>query len=65
MIIGYRTITDRDGPLMARAFYEALMNDTEDVISSDDIPYALDSAVKKLRSKAPAYRWASFIHMGA
>ena len=50
---------------MARGFYEALMNDSEDVIRSDDIPYALDSAVKKLRSKAPAYRWAPFIHMRA
>jgi hypothetical protein len=55
---------DYDGPRVAQWFYEALLE--KEVIELDDIPYALDSAVRKLRDEgALPQRWATFIHMGA
>lgn len=59
-----RTISDADGPLVAKDVYEALMK--EAVIDLDAIPYALDAAVRKLRAmRVPLHRWAAFVHMGA
>jgi hypothetical protein len=55
---------DQDGPAMAQWIYEALLENED--IELDDIPYALDLAVQKLRqSGASPYRWATFVHMGA
>ena len=55
---------DADGPRMAQWFYEALLEN--DTIQLDDIPYALDTAVRKLRDDgAPATRWATYMHLGA
>lgn len=55
---------DADGPRMAQWFYEALLKKEE--IDLDDIPYALDTAIQKLRAEgAPAARWATYMHMGA
>jgi hypothetical protein len=60
----YRTMNDMDGRSMAQWFYEELMK--HEVISLDDIPYALDMAVGNLRkSGRPAPRWATYMHMGA
>jgi CHAT domain-containing protein len=60
----FRSISDEDGPAVARAFYEALL--AEDIMDADAVAYALDAAVSKLRSKgALPSRWASFIHVGA
>jgi hypothetical protein len=55
---------DTDGPRMAQWFYEALLeNETVDL---DDIPYALDTAVQKLRTDgASPTRWATYMHLGA
>ena len=54
---------DCDGPMMAQWFYEALLQ--KEVIDLDDIPYALDVAVQKLRkTDAQANRWATYMHMG-
>jgi CHAT domain-containing protein len=59
-----RSISDADGPAVARAFYEALF--AEEVIDADAVAYALDTAVSKLRREgASSMRWASFIHVGA
>lgn len=53
-----------DGPMMAEWFYEELMKN--DVISLDNIPYALDVAIEKLRkSVRSASRWATYMHVGA
>jgi hypothetical protein len=50
-----------DGPKMAQWFYEALLEN--ETIQLDDIPYALDSAVQKLRGEGvPAARWATYMH---
>jgi hypothetical protein len=57
-------MNDADGPKMAQWFYEALLEKEE--IELDDIPYALDSAVQKLRqSGAAPGGWATYMHWGA
>jgi hypothetical protein len=57
-------MNDADGPRITKLFYERLFS--EDVITLDAIPYALDYAVGELRkSGVPPERWATFIHMGA
>jgi hypothetical protein len=56
-------MSDEDGPLLARRFYEVLFE--REQLDLDDIPYALDAAVQGLRSASvPARRWALFMHMG-
>jgi CHAT domain-containing protein len=61
----FRSISDSDGPAVARAFYETLF--AEEVIDADAVAYALDEAVSKLRGEdlSAPLRWASFIHVGA
>jgi hypothetical protein len=55
---------DEDGPQVAEFFYKKRVSRNQ--ISLDDIPYALDYAVGKLKeSGVPPARWATFIHMGA
>lgn len=55
---------DKDGPLVARIVYEEMWKG--DTLDPDDIPFALDRAVRELRrGGVPASRWAPFIHMGA
>jgi hypothetical protein len=59
-----RAMDDADGPRVAKWFYETLFS--EDMITLDAIPYALDYAIGKLRKNGvPPERWATFIHMGA
>jgi hypothetical protein len=56
-------MNDGDGPDVARWFYEGLFAKEE--MDLDDIAYALDGAVTKLREiDAPASQWALFIHIG-
>jgi hypothetical protein len=56
-------MSDKDGPEVARSVYEALFARQE--LDLDDIAYALDYAVSKLRrSGAAASRWASLVHIG-
>jgi hypothetical protein len=58
-----RMMNDDDGPVIAREFYEALF--AREALDLDDIAYALDGAVAKLRDNCvPASRWAAFIHIG-
>jgi hypothetical protein len=55
---------DDDGPVIARAFYERLLE--RGAIDVDVVPRALDHAVTKLReNRVPVERWATFMHMGA
>jgi hypothetical protein len=55
---------DMDGPVVAQWFYEALLKN--ETIKLDDIPYALDEAIRKLQNTgvSPA-RWATYMHLGA
>jgi hypothetical protein len=59
-----RSISDADGPVVARAFYQAVL--ATEIFDADAVAYALDDAVSKLRRQdmSPT-RWASFIHVGA
>jgi hypothetical protein len=55
---------DQDGPLVAKRVYECLFKN--DNLDLDDVPYALDEAVRDLRdSGVPAERWALYVHMGS
>jgi CHAT domain-containing protein len=59
-----RAIHDVDGPKVAKWFYEELF--AREVVDSDSVAYALDSAVGRLRATGVSpERWAPFIHMGA
>jgi hypothetical protein len=63
-LIDGRAMNDADGPRVVKLFYERLFS--EDVITLEAIPYALDYAVGELRKGGvPPERWATFIHMGA
>jgi adenine specific DNA methylase Mod len=54
---------DRDGPDAAKVFYDQLFKNER--LDLDDIPYALDEAIRQLRDGgAPAEGWAAFVHMG-
>jgi hypothetical protein len=54
---------DEDGPKVARRVYERLFE--RNMLDLDDIPHALDDAVRMLRdSGALAEHWALFVHMG-
>jgi hypothetical protein len=58
-----RMMDEEDGPDVARWFYEGLFAKRR--LDLDDIAFALDGAVAKLRQKGvPASRWAGFIHIG-
>jgi hypothetical protein len=60
----FRSMSDYDGPRVAQWFYEYLLE--EEMLKLDDIPYALDDAVRKLREEgASPSRWATYMHMGA
>jgi hypothetical protein len=64
MLIRFRSISDTDGPKVAKWFYEELF--AREVIDADSVAYALDVAVGKLRKEGVTLdRWAPFIHMGA
>jgi hypothetical protein len=59
-----RAMNDADGPSIAEIFYANLLSGSH--VSADDVPYALDAAVTKLRNTGlPVERWATFVHMGA
>jgi hypothetical protein len=58
-----RLMSDEDGPKVAKGMYERLFK--KDQLDLDDIPYALDDAVRALREQGvPAKRWALYMHMG-
>jgi hypothetical protein len=56
-------MSDVDGPQVARWFYESLLGNEQ--VHLDDIAYALDEAVARLRAEGIcAARWAPFVHIG-
>jgi hypothetical protein len=43
--------------------YESLLQ--RDALALDDVPYALDEAVRRLRNEGvPAANWSTYIHVG-
>ncbi|EIN12559.1 hypothetical protein PUNSTDRAFT_49852 [Punctularia strigosozonata HHB-11173 SS5] len=56
---------DVDGPLVARTVYEELFHGDSDYLDPQVVPYALDTAMQKLRAIDPTpSRWAPYIHIG-
>jgi hypothetical protein len=56
---------DVDGPLVVATIYEQVFGGQSEFLDPDDIAYALDSAVQKLRRDGVHQtRWAPFIHVG-
>jgi hypothetical protein len=62
-------MNDDDGPNAAKVFYEQLFKNER--LDLDDIPYALDEAIRQLRDRqlrdygeSRAEGWAAFVHMG-
>ncbi|EIN05601.1 hypothetical protein PUNSTDRAFT_137705 [Punctularia strigosozonata HHB-11173 SS5] len=59
------SMADADGPEIARSVYKKIFSGKLDHIDPDDIAYALDEAVTKLRTIQPEpLRWAPYIHLG-
>jgi hypothetical protein len=58
---------DLEGPKIAERIYSALFKDGADseFLDPDDVPYALDDAVSKLRDSGldPSF-WATYVHIG-
>jgi hypothetical protein len=58
---------DLEGPDVAESIYSALFKDdgSSGFLDPDDIPYALDEAVQKLRASGldPSF-WATYVHIG-
>jgi hypothetical protein len=65
LIAGRRSMEDIDGPLIARYVYRELFESGHGFLNPDDIPYALDMAVQRLKEAHPEpSRWAPYIHLG-
>jgi hypothetical protein len=57
-------MADADGPIVAKSIYETLFK--RETFDLNDVPYALDDAVRLLREqKVDTERWAVFMHIGA
>ncbi|EIN11238.1 hypothetical protein PUNSTDRAFT_63276 [Punctularia strigosozonata HHB-11173 SS5] len=59
------SMEDVDGPMVAGLVYGELFRDDSEMLDPDDVPYALDAAVQKLREAHPEpSRWAVYVHLG-
>jgi hypothetical protein len=58
---------DVEGPDVAESIYSAVFRSEKymEYIDPDDVPYALDEAVQKLRASGldPSF-WATYVHIG-
>jgi hypothetical protein len=58
---------DLDGPEVAQSIYSTLFKneDHSEHLDPDDVPYALDDVVQKLRMSGldPSF-WATYVHIG-
>jgi hypothetical protein len=62
---GIRSMDDDDGPIISKLVYQHVMKRPLKGIDFEDIPRALDAAVRVLRiSGVHPCRWATWIHMG-
>jgi hypothetical protein len=60
-----RSMRDVDGPFIMTTIYEHLFSGESEFLNPDDVAYALDDAVQKLRRQGVhPRRWAPFIHVG-
>jgi hypothetical protein len=57
---------DLEGPDVADSIYSALFHDDDsEYLDPDEVPYALDDAVRKMRESGldPSF-WATYVHIG-
>jgi hypothetical protein len=60
-----RSMGDVDGPRIAKSLYKEVFKGDSEYIDPDDIAYALDGAVRRLRQDVrDPMRWAPYIHLG-
>jgi hypothetical protein len=60
-----RSMEDVDGLRIAKSLYEEVFKGGTEYIDPDDIAYALDVAVRRLRDEVKdPMRWAPYIHLG-
>jgi hypothetical protein len=58
-------MADVDGPMIAESVYKDIFDNDGDYVNPDDVVYALDAAVQRLRRLHPdPSRWAPYIHLG-
>jgi hypothetical protein len=56
---------DIDGPRISESLYKEVFKGDAEYIDPDDIAYALDGAVRRLRQEVrDPMRWAPYIHLG-
>jgi CHAT domain-containing protein len=56
---------DVDGPVVAEIVYRELFAGAGNTVDFDIVPYALDTAIRKLRAQGlEPSRWAPYIHIG-
>jgi hypothetical protein len=56
---------DVDDPMIAEVVYKDVFKGPSGWIDPDDVAYALDAAVERLRAGHPdPSRWAPYIHLG-
>jgi hypothetical protein len=56
---------DIDGPRISESLYKEVFKVDSEYIDPDDIAYALDGAVRRLRHEMrDPMRWATYIHLG-
>jgi hypothetical protein len=56
---------DIDGPRISESVYEEVFKGDSEYINPDNIAYALDRAVRRLRHEVKdPMRWAPYIHLG-
>ncbi|EIN09410.1 hypothetical protein PUNSTDRAFT_133202 [Punctularia strigosozonata HHB-11173 SS5] len=59
------SMEDVDGPMVAESVYKEIFDGDSEYIHPDTVPYALDTAVQRLRQEHPdPNRWAPYIHLG-
>ncbi|EIN08249.1 hypothetical protein PUNSTDRAFT_134641 [Punctularia strigosozonata HHB-11173 SS5] len=59
------SMDDVDGPMIAASVYKTLFGGDSEFLNPDDVPYALDAAVRELEHVHPdPSRWAPYIHLG-
>ncbi len=58
-------MTDSDGPLVAARVYKELFKSGDGNFDASDVAYALDEAVREVRSQdVHPSRWSTFVHLG-
>ncbi|EIN05926.1 hypothetical protein PUNSTDRAFT_74062 [Punctularia strigosozonata HHB-11173 SS5] len=59
------SMEDIDGPTIAKSVYSDIFSNDGEHLDPDEVAYALDEAIQKLRKDHPdPSRWAPYVHLG-